>query len=189
MTPRDRALKIMCDSFDSNPAVLYSIGNKRAYQFRKRHLAAFMYDFCQARMGVRFSSDGHGIICFYHSQAKVNFLRNLYDELCLALFAVGPFRLGSVLRRTKAIRAAQVPKDAFIHCWYLGVESEHRHYTAAAELRDILYQTSAEWNLPILAETMIDQNKRVYLRMGFIQYGEVTVDGKTTYLLRRDVVC
>jgi len=182
---RSAAIHILSESFDGNPAIVFSVGKGWGYQFRKKRLAAFLYDFCNRRKGVFFSSNNKGLICFYHSEVRVPWYQNLWDEVCVGLFAVGPIRLFPLLKRSKEIKRAQAPFGKHLHCWYLGVLSGHRDFTSSAELRNILYQESDASGIPVLAETTIDQNKNVYERMGFQHYGNVTVNGMTTYLLIR----
>jgi hypothetical protein len=182
---RDTGIEIISESFDGNPAIVFSVGHGWGYQFRKKRLAAFLYDFCTRRNGVYFSSNKKGLICFYHSSSKVPWYLNLWDELCVGILAVGPFRLFPLLKRSKEIKKAQAPFGPHLHCWYLGVMSGYRDYTSSAELKNILFKASDENGIPVLAETTIDQNKMVYERMGFQHYGNVTVNGMTTYLLVR----
>lgn len=180
---RKEAVHIISESFDGNPAIVFSVGKGWGYRFRKWHLAAFVYDFCQRREGVHISTNGKGIICYYHSEKKVPFLINLWDEICVGLLAIGPWRAKRVLLRSKMVKEAQAPFGAHLHCWYFGVLDGFRDFSASAELKNKLYADSQRFQVPVLAETTILQNKRVYERMGFSCYGSVKIAGMETFLL------
>lgn len=180
---RDRAIDIMYHTFDENPAVAFTIGIHGNYSFRKRRLATFMYDFCNRRKGVRLSDNRKGIICFYEKNAPVSFLATAWDELCVGLFAIGPFRLARVLKRSRLVRQRHQLFPNYIHCWYLGVELEHRDMKTAIELKHLLIKESASAGLPILAETTMLQNKTVYERIGFKTYDIIDVNGLKTYCM------
>lgn len=180
---RQEAIHIISESFDGNPAIVFSVGRGWGYRFRKWHLASFVYDFCKRRDGVHISSNGKGIICYYHSDSQVSFFTNLWDELCVGLLAIGPWRVWRVLERSRKVKEAQTVFGPHLHCWYFGVLDGYRDFSASAELKNKLYADSQRFNVPVLAETTILQNKRVYERMGFEWYGSVNVAGMETFLL------
>ena len=85
--------------------------------------------------------------------------------------------------RGRAVKAAQSPYGAHLHCWYFGVLEGYRDFSASAELKDKLFADSQRFNVPVLAETTILQNKKVYERMSFECYGSIKVAGMETFLL------
>jgi hypothetical protein len=68
----------------------------------------------------------------------------------------------------------------------LGVLPESRGTQAIFELRDILFQKSKELQLPVMVETVIIKNKKVYERIGFKTYSQIEIDGMITYCMIRD---
>jgi len=180
------ALRLMELSFDGNPAVHFSIGRGSGYERRKRELALFMYRFCALRDGVFFSKDEKAIILFYHSEKRVPFFSNLLIEARLVLRALGVKRAVLTFLRKQRIDRHRASIGPHLHCWYLGAEPDGRKYTAAAELRDLLFAESDRLGLPVLAETTMLKNKNVYERMGFAVYASVEFSGMKTYLLKRE---
>lgn len=181
---RKIATRIMKNSFDGNDAVHYSIGKIGAgYLFRKEALARFMFDFCERRGGVYLSKNNKGVICFYLNTIPVCWIDNLWDEICLGILAIGPFRAFRVLQRSNLVSKAQAKIGEHIHCWYLGVEPDARTMTTAIELKNLLYKASLKTGLPVLAETTMIQNRDVYVRMGFRVYEEIKLKGLITYCL------
>ncbi len=180
------AIRLMESSFDGNPAVHFSIGNGRGYARRKKELALFMYRFCALRNGVYFSDDEQAIMLFYHSAMKVPFWKNFFIEARLVIKALGARRAVLTFLRKLKIDHHRRAVGPHLHCWYLGAAPEGRHYSSAAQLRDLLYAESDRQGIPVLAETTMLQNKNVYERMGFVVYASVEFSGMKTYLLRRD---
>ncbi|MEZ4798276.1 MAG: hypothetical protein R2809_00570 [Flavobacteriales bacterium] len=129
------------------------------------------------------SQNRKGIICFYKNDFQVSWLLTFWDELCVGLLAIGPLRLGAVLKRSKEVKKRHRQFEQFIHCWYLGVEHEYRDMKTAIELKDMLLKESASLGLPILAETTMLQNKHVYERIGFKTYDTFELKGMKTYCL------
>lgn len=183
MTFRKKAISIIQNTFSGNPAVDFTIGTKGLFQFRKKRLASFMFDFCNRRNGVFLSTNEKGVICFYQHHTKVLPLITLWDELCVGFFAIGPFRLWRVLQRSKEVKKRHQKFSDFIHCWYLGVETPHRDMMTALELKNLLFEASEKSQLPILAETTILKNKRVYERIGFKTYDTIDLNGVRTYCM------
>ncbi|MFM9984384.1 MAG: GNAT family N-acetyltransferase [Flavobacteriales bacterium] len=176
----------MADSFTNNPAIGFSIGTSGNFDKRKFALARFLYNFCKRRNGVYLSRDQQGIICFYNSDTKVNRWNELFEEMQLVFSAIGLARLYRTWLRSHLIRKKQAAHKPFIHCWYIGISKEHRGNRTAFELKQLLFEEAKKTGRPILAETMIPQNKRVYERMGFQEYDRVEVRGTATFLLRYD---
>ena len=173
----------MADSFTDNPAIAFSIGSGDQFEKRKLALAHFLYGYCKRRDGVFISEDQHGVICFYHSDKPTNIWAELRAEILLVLSAIGIRRLYRTWRRSHLIRKKQAVYAQYIHCWYIGISKEHRGHRTAYELMQLLFEESKKTKRPILAETMIEQNKRVYERMGFVEYAQVNVHQTTTFLL------
>ncbi len=174
----------MADSFTDNPAIAFSIGSGRHFEKRKRALARFLYGYCKRRNGVFLSEDRRGVICFYHSDKPVSAWIELRAEIQLVFSAIGITRVYRTWLRSQLIKKQQATHKPFIHCWYIGISKEHRGNRTAFEMMKLLFLEAQKTGRPILAETMILQNKRVYERMGFVEYGQVEVKGTTTFLLR-----
>jgi dinuclear metal center YbgI/SA1388 family protein len=58
----------------------------------------------------------------------------------------------------------------------------------ASELRNALFQFQQEKQLPILIETTIEKNKRVYERIGFRVHEERVVSGFKTYCMVKEFI-
>jgi len=176
----------MAATFEHNPAVWFSIGNKGNRERKARALAEFLISYSIDRKGLFLSSDRNGVMVAYRSDTSVSAWRSFFHEIRLVLFAVGLVRMPRVLMRSQRIHQKQKQFAPFIHCWYIGVMEEGRHGNAARELQHRLFDLSRELNLPVLAETTIDRNKKAYEFIGFKAYGSVYSGHMVTWLLVRN---
>ena len=183
---REIAIQLMEASFDGNPAVYFSIGEGKNYLKKRKALAEFLTDSSILRKGLFISSNKKGVICFYSSEEHIPFFQEIILEIKLLFKAVGIWRLPRVIWRSFLVKKQQRKIGAHLHCWYLGASTEGRDFTTANELKDILYKASDRLKLPVLAETTMTQNNRVYERMGFSTYATVVVSGMTTFCMIRE---
>ncbi|MFA9220702.1 MAG: hypothetical protein ACEQSL_05900, partial [Sediminibacterium sp.] len=102
------------------------------------------------------------------------------------LFGIGPLRILRVWLRKREVQRFHSQWENFIHCSYLAVRKSARGHGAIFELRDALFQFQQEKQLPILIETTIEKNKRVYKRIGFRVHEERVVSGFKTYCMVKD---
>ena len=82
-------------------------------------------------------------------------------------FAIPFFNLIETLKRKDYLKKNRYQGNHF-YFWFFGVEKGGDK--AGFELKDYLYQISAEKQLPIILETSIRRNKIVYQRYGFKIY-------------------
>ncbi len=167
------------------PSAEFTIGSGWGVMWRRSVLARFLLEEAKLNDGVFVDQSGQGIILFFRSDDKKSL--SWIGMMRLALFGIGPFRIFRVLKRKRQVERMRSQFPPHIYCSFLGVIPEARGTHAVVELRDILFQKSAEWQLPIMVETVIIKNKIVYERMGFQTYGQFEIDGMITYCMIRPV--
>jgi hypothetical protein len=69
----------------------------------------------------------------------------------------------------------------------LAVRKSARGHGAIFELKNLLFQFQQETKLPILVETTVEKNRRVYERIGFRVHEERVVSGFKTYCMVREI--
>ena len=129
-------------------------------------------------------SKNEGIICFFEAKEKRS--ASFIIEFGLIIFGIGPLRILRVWRRKKEVQRFHSQYENYIHCSYLAVRKSARGKGAIFELRDALFLFQQEKQLPILIETTIEKNKRVYERIGFRVHEERVVSGFMTYCMVRN---
>ncbi len=178
------ALDLLKETLVDNRSVIFSIGSKGFFRFKVWLVAHFLYSEASRNRGVFIDSKKEGIICF--SEAKEKRSAAFINELGLIVFGIGPLRILRVWRRQKEVQRFHSQWENYIHCSYLAVRKSARGHGAIFELRDALYQFQLEKQLPILIETTVEKNKRVYQRIGFRIHEERVVSGFKTYCMVKE---
>lgn len=179
-----RALYLLNETLVDNPSVFFSVGNKGFFRFKVWLISLYYHSEAKRNRGVYLDSTGEGIILFFanKNKRKPNFLY----FLLLLLLGIGPFRIVRVLKRKNEVSKFHSQWDNFIYCSYLAVRKSARGHGAIFELKNKLFQFQQETKLPILVETTIEKNRRVYKRIGFRVHEERIVSGFKTYCMVRD---
>ena len=183
-TDRLKALDLLKETLVDNRSVLFSIGSKGFFRFKVWLIAHYLYSEASRNQGLYIDANNEGIICFFEAKDKRS--PAFHIELSLILFGIGPLRLLRVWKRKKEVQRFHSQWKNFIHCSYLAVRKSARGHGAIFELRNALFQFQQEKQLPILVETTIEKNKRVYERFGFRVHEERVVSGFKTYCMVRD---
>jgi GNAT superfamily N-acetyltransferase len=178
------ALEILKETLVDNRSVLFSIGSKGFFRLKVGHVARFLFSEASRNKGVFIDSKKEGIICFFEAKGKRSAAFKI--ELALILFGIGPLRIVRVWLRKREVQRFHSHWENFIHCSYLAVRKSARGHGAIFELRDALFQFQQEKQLPILIETTIEKNKRVYQRIGFRVHEERVVSGFKTFCMVKD---
>lgn len=178
------ALEILKETLVDNRSVLFSIGSRGFFRLKVWLVAQFLYSEANRNKGVFIDSKNEGIICFFEAKDKRS--SSFIIELGLILLGIGPLRILRVWRRKREVQRFHSQWDNYIHCSYLAVRKSARGHGAIFELRNALFQFQQEKQLPILIETTIEKNKRVYERIGFRVHEERVVSGFKTYCMVRD---
>lgn len=182
---KQTALALLNETLVDNRSVIFSIGTKGFFRFKISLIAKLLYSEAAKNKGIYIDSNAEGIILFFPSEHKRP--ANLGITLLVALFAIGPLRLARVLKRKQEVRQFHSQWKNYIHCSYLAVKKSARGHGAIFELRDKLFAFQQEKQLPILVETTVKKNKRVYERIGFRVHEVRSVGGFETYCMVRDV--
>lgn len=126
------------------------------------------------------------VICYVEDMKRT--LADHLADVWLILLISGIRRAPYLLRR-EAYRQKVRPKEPFFYVWFLGVDRAHRGTSCIRELREKIFSEAAIHGLPILLETTIEQNRRVYERYGFQVYHQVQFHAHipTMYYMRREV--
>jgi hypothetical protein len=179
------AFELLKETLVDNRSVLFTIGNKGFFRLKIYLVACFVLSEATRNRGVHLDSTENGIICFFENKKKKK--AAWYTRFLLILFSIGPTRVSRVLARKKEVQAFHNQFENFIHCSYLAVRKEARGTAAIYELRNALFQFQKEKQLPILIETTVEKNKRVYERIGFRVKEIRSVSGFDTYCMVREI--
>lgn len=160
------AVRIIVNTFDQNPSVNIVIGSGGNRQKKIRRLGEYAFIKALNRKGAYLSSNRKGAaLCFESDARGVNFAEFM-SELRFAL-AIPPRKVMQTLKRERYIKKHRY-EGRHLYFWFLGVERDGGQ--AVFELKEFLFRWSEEKQLPILLETSVFRNRKVYERYGFEVY-------------------
>lgn len=169
--------------FAGNEAISYTVGSSTR---RQHYLARFLCSFGTSRDAIHISGDGSAVMLYYSSDLRVPWYKDAWAEVLLLMRGIPFTRWWRVWKRSRSITAIRKTQGRYLHCWYIGVIPSHRNGRGAGELMQKLFAESEKQGLPILIETTMEQNERVYARLGFTTYAIIRTSGLTTYCMRRE---
>lgn len=179
------SVQIITDTFEVNPSVNIVIGDKGNRSKKIRRLAEYAFIKALNRDGAYLSENKKGTaLCFRSNFGSSNF-RELYFELRFA-FSLPIRKTFQTLKRESYLKKHRY-KDEHLYFWFFGVRKDGEQ--AAFEIKDHLFQLSKKEDLPILLETSVERNKKIYERYGFKVYHEWpdSGSGKTLWFMKREV--
>jgi GNAT superfamily N-acetyltransferase len=178
------AFEIIKETLVDNPSVIFTVGDKGFFSFKVKLITQLLHSEASKNKGVYVDQSGEGVILFFEQKNKKS--PSLFIQLLVILFAIGPFRLPRVWRRKQEVAAFHAIWPNYIYCSYLAVRKSARGQGAIFELRNALFQFQQEKQLPILVETTVEKNKRIYERIGFRVYDERVVSGFKTFCMVKE---
>jgi len=180
-------MDIIVDAFEHNPSVLDVVKQDSKTDQRLRRLAEYAFELGERRSGNFLSSDKNGIVISYVEDKKRSFADHLAN--CKLILQVAGLRRAKYLLQKEAYRNQIHPKEPFYYVWFIGVDSRFRGGETAKELRQKVFDEAKQHQLPILLETTIEKNKRVYEYFGFQVYHTHTFHPNMppTYFMKREV--
>ncbi|PKP02398.1 MAG: hypothetical protein CVU11_12140 [Bacteroidetes bacterium HGW-Bacteroidetes-6] len=158
---------ILTDSFFENPSANWVVKSDSKIRNRIRELCKYAFKTSLMRRGVFISSDRKGAALCYKYNFKKNNLLDYWNQLVLAIKAIGLSRLPSILKREAFLNSKRPKSGEYLYMWFLGVSPGFHDGHAASELKDTVLELSDKQGLPIYLETSIEKNRRVYERFGF----------------------
>ncbi len=161
-------IQILTQSFQSNPSALWVIKQDKKVQRRLKTLIEYAVKTGRENDGVFLSDDETAAAICFEEPAKSN-LNSYWNQFQLILGAIGIFRVPQVLRRESYLKKTR-PNKPHLNFWFLGVNPASKGAGGVHDLKKGIFKLSSEKQLPILLETSVERNKKVYERFGFECY-------------------
>ncbi|MCE7997000.1 MAG: hypothetical protein HEP71_33890 [Roseivirga sp.] len=171
-SPKDEPLviQVISESFRDNPSVLSVIKNDHKREKRIQALARYAFKTGLPRKGVWISSDEQAVaICYAKNRHKEN-IRDLRNQLVFAIKGIGLNRVLAVMKREAQMNKRRPQHHDYMYFWFFGVSNTGKGQGGTRELKEAIFQEADSHHLPILVETSVEKNKRVYERYGFTTY-------------------
>ena len=169
-TDKDKVVKIICESFNTNPHVNFIVKNDEKRSQRMAAMAEYAFKFGMIRNGVFLTDDGLGVAIIFN-YGKVNM--NLYEYWLQVILVFKCFTLSRAFMVDKLesqIKKNRASNVEFLYLWFFGVANEALGTNDARELMKFIFQMSFDQKLPIYLETSLKRNEIIYKRFGFEEY-------------------
>lgn len=185
---KDKVVKIIAESFDTNPSVNRVIKNDHKRKERIKALAGYSFKTALSRDGAYFSSDEQGVALCYQYNIKKEGLSDYWNQFLLVFRVIGFSRVMSIMKRDAFLKSQRPKNGNYLYFWFLGITDKGKGGIAIRELKEAVFSESKKKQLPIYLETSVPKNKRVYERYEFITYNEWKdpETGDVIWLMRRD---
>lgn len=169
MSQRDTVVEMLSKAFLSNPRVLKTI-KKGNTEKKLRIMTEYAYDLVVKYNGVFLSSDNSTAMLYYRKKEKKMSLYDFWRYIRMFMLCIKPARALSIQKREQYIESLRPQGIDYIYVWLLGNNPEIRGLRGLAEVRDRLDEESIRHNLPILIETTVERNLKLYQYVGFEIY-------------------
>lgn len=163
---KDTVIEILKASFQDNPSIVEIINQNKPIERQLDLLLSYAHQRANNRGGVYISNNEKCAALCFSSEEKGFFPAELIAEVKFGL-AVSLFKSLQTLSRQNRLSRKRV-SEPHLYFWFFGALKKNNG--GAYEVMRELFDESLKKNLPIVAETSIEKNKRVYERFGFVVY-------------------
>lgn len=133
-------------------------------------MTEYAYDLVSKYNGVFLSSDHSTAMLYYRKKEHKMNLYDFWRYFRMFMLCIKPSKAPSIQKREKYIESLRPPGIDYIYVWILGNNPQIRGLKGLAEIRNHLDEKSIEYNLPILIETTVERNLKLYQYVGFEIY-------------------
>ena len=182
---------IMSESFDVNPSVNWTVKQDGKREKRYRRLAGYVFDIAIRKEAIYISSNNMGVVILYKFNEHKDGLYEAWIRIKMAIRVIGLGRVREILKREAYIKSKRTRDGEYLYVWFYGVLKKARgvgENSAAVELKDFVFEQMEKRKLPVLLETTIPLNMKIYDRYGFRCYHEwkVKEKGITFWMMRKE---
>ena len=167
------AIKIARDAFANNPSMNWFLNPRKN---RARALAALCehcIDTAMLRGGAFISNDNCCVCLVYSSKIKAPALQQFLLELRFVFRCCGLEKVRKITQRNSHI-CAKREKGPHVYCLLLA-SNRQAGVSSVAEAKNFMFGLSQQLQLPMLVETCMCDNKKLYERFGFKVYNQCTI--------------
>lgn len=188
MDKRNLVVDMLSKAFLDNPRVLRTV-KKGNTERRLRIMTEYAYDLIDKYNGVFLSSDNSISMIYYRKSEQKMSLYDYWRYFRMFMLCIKPSKAPSILKRENYIDSLRPKGIDYIYVWLLGNNPEIKGLKGLAEIRTRLDEKSIECNLPILIETTVERNLKLYQYVGFEIYHHWydTKEDLNVWFLQRDV--
>jgi len=169
MNERELVVDMLSKAFLDNPRVLKTI-KKGNTEKKLRIMTEYAFDLVSKYNGVFLSSDNSTAMLYYRKKEHKMNLYDFWRYFRMFMLCIKPSKALNIQKREKYIESLRPQGIDYIYVWLLGNNPQIRGLKGLAEIRNLLDEKSIEYNLPILIETTVERNLKLYQYVGFEIY-------------------
>jgi hypothetical protein len=133
-------------------------------------MTEYAYDLVNKYNGVFLSSDKSTAMLYYRKSVHKMNISDMWRYFRMFMLCIKPTKAPSIQKRENYIDSLRPQGIDYIYVWLLGNNPQIRGLKGLAEIRNLLDEKSLEYNLPILIETTVERNLKLYEYVGFEIY-------------------
>jgi hypothetical protein len=187
LNDKEKVVKIICESFNTNPHVNYILKNDEKRDKRLKHLSEYAFYFGLRRDGVYLTDDEQGVsIIFEYDKFKLS-IYDYWRQLILIFKCFTISRAYYVYKVEKQIKLNRASNLNFLYLWFFGVTNETLGTSNGRDMMKFIFDMSLRKKLPMYLETSLKRNSLIYKRYGFEEYNVFETEKKdlTMWYLKR----
>ncbi|MCB8998442.1 MAG: hypothetical protein H6540_00035 [Bacteroidales bacterium] len=166
---RKLVVDMLSKAFLDNPRVLRTV-KKGNTEKKLRIMTEYAYDLVYKHNGVFLSSDNSTAMLYYIKSKHKKNLLDTWRYIRMFLLCIKPTKAPSIQKREEYLESLRPQGIDYIYVWLLGNNPEIKGLKGLAEIRNHLDEQSIKNNLPILIETTVERNLKLYQYVGFEIY-------------------
>ncbi len=168
---RTRAVKVLAESFDANPAVNDTIISDNKRNQRLIALMEYVFDTGFSRGGVFVTEDVNGVLVLYDPVLAPARVSDYFRQLKLIHKCVGWSRMRYASSKDKKMASFR-PATSHLYLQMIGIDPASQGKGVGSELIRFMQEKSRVESRPIYLETSVNKNVEMYLRKGFVVHGD-----------------
>jgi hypothetical protein len=169
MDQRKLVVDILSNAFLDNPRVLRTV--KKGNTVKKlRIMTEYAYDLVDKNNGVFLSSDQSTAMLYYRKGEHKKDLYDYWRYFRMFMFCIKPTKALAIQKRENYIESLRPQGIDYFYVWLLGNNPHIKGLKGLAEIRNCLDEKSMLYKLPILIETTVERNLKLYQYVGFEIY-------------------
>ena len=171
---KSQVVKILTESFHSNPHLNYIIKSGKRKRRRLAILAEYIFYIGFRRNSIYLSDNEQGAAIVIQKELLRFTFYEYWLQLLLIFRVFGLSRVYSIYKLESLIKKTRPQNLDYLYFWFFGVSKLGKGTNAARELKESIFNQSRKMHLPIFMETSVERNKKIYHRYGAKSYKKLT---------------
>jgi len=170
ISDRDDIIRILTQSFDTNPAVNDTVQVGKGREKRMQALMEYLVDTAYSKNGVYITDDRLGATLMYDPVTHPNTFRDTLRQLRLVNRCIGWSKLNYASAKDKKMKSFR-PTQPYYYLSMIGTIPDAQGKGIGSQMISFIQEMSAAQNKPIYLETSVLRNVEMYSKKGFTVHG------------------